>query len=167
MSVQCVILGRASARGNELLRAFDGDEEHVDRDIAVCVAVDLDARAVHTFDPFVEGVLRFGDVALVRRLDAGIGLAERHGPLGERPVDRVLRGGAQPDPLVAEAGHDPGGDHRVEDASAGLVADAVQQVAARPHILQRRQIAALVVDAGQPVADELFGDVRQPVATSP
>ena len=48
--------------------------------------------------------------------------------------------------------------------AARLVADAVQQVAARADVLERREIAALVMDAGQPVPDELFRDVRQPVA---
>ena len=47
-----------------------------------------------------------------------------------------------------------------------FVAHAMQQVAARPHILQRRQIAAFVVDARQPVADELLGDVRDAVAVA-
>ena len=42
----------------------------------------------------------------------------------------------------------------------------MQQLAARPHLLQREQIAALVVDARQAVAHELLGDVRQPVAVA-
>ena len=58
----------------------------------------------------------------------------------------------------------PLGDHRLEHPAAGLVADAMQQLAARAHLLQRRQIAAFVVHAGQAVADELLRDVREPVA---
>ena len=47
-----------------------------------------------------------------------------------------------------------------------LVAHAVQQFAARAHLLKRRQIAAFVVHAGQAVADELLRDVRDPVAVA-
>jgi hypothetical protein len=43
--------------------------------------------------------------------------------------------------------------------AAGFIADPVQQVAAGAHLLDGRQVAAFVVDAGQPVADELFRDV--------
>ena len=67
ISVQWVILGRASARGNELLRPLDRGQHHVDGDIAIGVAVDLDARPMHPLDPGVEIVLRLRDVALVRR----------------------------------------------------------------------------------------------------
>ena len=166
ISVQCVIFGRASARGNSLLRAFDGGQHHVDGDIAVGVAVDLDAGAMHALDPRIEVVLRLGDVALVRRRDAGIRRAERHRALGERAVDGVLGGGAEPDPLVAEAARDAAGDHRLEHVAARFVAHAMQQVAARAHLLQRRTDAALVMHAGEAVADELLRDVRQPVAVA-
>ena len=40
----------------------------------------------------------------------------------------------------------------------------MQQLATRTHLLQSGQIAAFVVDAGQTIADKLFGDVGQPVA---
>ena len=99
-------------------------------------------------------------------VDAGIRRAERHGALRERPVDGVLGSGAQPDPFVAETGFDAAGDHRLQHFAAGLVAHAVQQVSARAHLLQREQIAALVVYAGQAIADELLGDVGQPVAVA-
>ena len=97
-------LGTRVGSREQLLRALDRGQHHIDRDIPIGVAVDLDARAMHPLDPGVEIVLRLRDVALVRRSDAGIGRAERHRALGERPVDRVLRGGSEPDPLVAEAG---------------------------------------------------------------
>ena len=50
--------------------------------------------------------------------------------------------------------------------SAGLIAHAVQELAARPHLLQGEQIARLVVYAGHAIADKLFGDVCQPVAVA-
>ena len=65
ISVQWVIFGRASGAREQLLRALDGGEEHVDGDVAVGVAVDLDAGAMHPLDPGVQIVLRLGDVALV------------------------------------------------------------------------------------------------------
>ena len=58
----------------------------------------------------------------------------------------------------------PLGDHRVEHAAARLVAHAMMQIAARAHFLDRREIAALVMHAGQAVADELLRDVRDAVA---
>ena len=51
-------------------------------------------------------------------------------------------------------------------SSAGLVAHAMQQIAARAHLLQGEQIAALVMHAGEAVADELLGDEGQPVAVA-
>jgi hypothetical protein len=65
------------------LRPLDRLEHHVDGDVAVGVAVDLDARPVHPLDPGVEILLRGGDVASVLRLDARIRHAERHGALRE------------------------------------------------------------------------------------
>src|SRR5688572_9811091 len=67
------------------------------------------------------------------------------------------------DPLVAEAGLDPAGDLRIEDAAAHFITDAVPQLAARTHVLDRRQVPTLVVNARQPVTGELFGDVRNAV----
>ena len=40
------------------------------------------------------------------------------------------------------------------------------QVAARAHLLQRGQVAALVMHARQAVADELLRDVREAVAVA-
>ena len=76
----------------------------------------------------------------------------------------MLQGRPQLDPLVAEAGLQAGADHPLEDLADGFVADPVVQLAAGAHVLQREQVAALVVHAGQAVADELLGDVRQSVA---
>ena len=64
---------RVGAR-EQLLRALDRRQQHVDRDVAVGVAVDLDAGAMHALDPRVEVVLRLGDVAFVRRIDPRIRL---------------------------------------------------------------------------------------------
>ena len=61
---------RVGAR-KRLLRALERREIHVDRDVAVRVAVHLDAGAMHALDPGVQVVLRLGDVALVRRLLPG------------------------------------------------------------------------------------------------
>ena len=58
----------------------------------------------------------------------------------------------------------PPRDHRLQHLAAGLVAHPMQQIAARPHLLQREQIAALVVHAGHAIAHELLGNVCQPVA---
>ena len=102
--------------GQQLLRALHGGEIHVDGHVAVGVAVHLDAGAVHALDPLVQRVLRLGDVALVGRRDAGIRRAQRHRALRERAVHGVLGRGAELDPLVAEAGLDAGGDHRLEHA---------------------------------------------------
>jgi hypothetical protein len=155
-------LGARIGPRKQLLCALDGGQHHIDGDIAIGVAVDLDAGAMHALDPGVELLLRFGDVALVRRVDARIGRAERHGAFRERPVDSVLGSRAQADPLVAEAAHDAARDHRFQHPSTGLVANAVQQVSARAYLLKRRQIAAFVVDAGDAVTHELLGNVGQP-----
>ena len=159
-------LGARVGAREQPLRPLDRGQHHVDGDISIRVAVDLDARPMHPLDPGVEVVLRLGDVAFVRRLDAGIRRAERHRALRERPVDGVLGGGSQPDPLVAEAGRDAAGDHRLQHLAAGLVAHPVQEVSARPHLLQGEQIAALVMHARQAIADELLGDVGQPIAVA-
>ena len=54
ISVQWVIFGRAFGARQQLLRALDGGEIHVDRDVAVGVAVHLDAGAMHALDPVVQ-----------------------------------------------------------------------------------------------------------------
>ena len=166
MSVQCVILDARRRAGTALLRALEGGEIHVDGDVAVGVAIHLNAGAMHALDPGVELVLRLRDVAFVRRLHARIRNAQGHRALGERSVDGVLRGRAELDPLVAEAGHDAARDHRVQHPAARLVAHAVMQVAARADLLQRGQVAALVMHAGEAVPNELFRDVREPVAVA-
>ena len=83
-------LGARIGTRKEPLRALERLEHHVDGDISIGVAVDLDAGPVHPLDPCVEVVLRGGDVAPIRRLDAGIGLAERHRALRERAIAGVL-----------------------------------------------------------------------------
>ena len=60
-------LGTRVGPREQLLRALECGEVHVDGDVAVGVAVDLDAGAMHPLDPRVEIVLRLGDVAFVRR----------------------------------------------------------------------------------------------------
>ena len=54
MSVQCVIFGPRVGAREQLLRALDRGQHHVDGDVAVRVAVHLDAGAVHALDPRVE-----------------------------------------------------------------------------------------------------------------
>ena len=54
ISVQCVIFGRASARGNSFCARSTAVRIHVDRDVAVGVAVHLDAGAMHALDPRVQ-----------------------------------------------------------------------------------------------------------------
>ena len=49
----------------QLLRPLHGGQHHVDRDIAIGVAVHLDAGAMHALDPGVQIVLRLGNVAFV------------------------------------------------------------------------------------------------------
>ena len=71
ISVQCVILGRASGRGNSFCARSKAVRIHVDRDVAVGVAVHLDAGAMHPLDPGVQILLRLGDVALVGGLLPG------------------------------------------------------------------------------------------------
>ena len=51
-----------------------------------------------------------------------------------------------------------------EDLAARFVADAMEQLATSPHILNCRQVAAFVMHARQPVAHELLGDVRDAIA---
>ncbi len=126
--------------------------------------IDLDAGPVHALDPGVEVGLRRGDVAVIFRLDARIRHAERHRALGERPVAGVLGGGAEPDPLVPETGRNAVLDHPLQHVVHGFVAHPVLEVSAGPYLLQSKEVAALVVHAGQAVADELLGDEGQRVA---
>ena len=121
---------------------------------------------MHALHPRVQVVLRLGDVAPVGRRHAGIVHAERHGALRERAVHGVLGGGAELDPVVPEAGLDAGGDHRFQHVALRLVAHPVQQFAAGAHVLNRRQVAALVMHAGEAVACELLRDVRDAVASA-
>src|SRR4029450_6765864 len=84
----------------------------------------------------------------------------------ERPVHRVFGGGAETEPVVAEAAPDAAGDQRVEDAAARFVADAMLQVAAGAHVLYRREVAALVMHGREAVAHEFLGDVRDAIPFS-
>src|SRR5262249_39705691 len=52
----------------EPLRPLKGREHHVDGDIAVGVAIDLDAGAVDTLDPGIELILLEDEIAPIRRL---------------------------------------------------------------------------------------------------
>ena len=62
-----MILGRASAAGIELERPLVGGEHAVDGDVAIGVAVELDAGAMHALGPGVEIFLGLGDIAFVGR----------------------------------------------------------------------------------------------------
>jgi hypothetical protein len=48
-----------------------------------------------------------------------------------------------------------------------FVAHAMKQLAARPHVLNGGEAATLVMDAGQSVARELFGDMRDSIPAAP
>ena len=78
----------------------------------------------------------------------------------------MLGRGAEADPFVAEAGLDAGIDHRVQHLVLALIADAMQKIAARTHLLQRHQVAALVMHGGEAVFDELLGDEGQTFAVA-
>ena len=166
ISVQCVILGRASARGNSrCARSTAVSTISIATSPLAWQLTWMPARCTRSIQALRSSCVSV-TLPLYGGVDAGIRRAERHGALGERPVDGVLGGGAEPDPLVAEAGLDAAGDHRLQHLAAGLIAHPVQQISARPHLLQGEQIAALVVHAGQAIADELLGDVCQPVAVA-
>ena len=154
-------LGARVGSREQLLRPLHGGEHHIDGDIAIGVAVHLNAGAMHPFDPGVQLVLRLGDVAFVGRRNAGVGRADRHGALGERSVDGMFGSGSQPDPLVAEAGHHAARDHGVQHLARGLVTDAMKQLPTRAHFLQRREVAAFVMHAGDTVTHELLRNVSQ------
>src|SRR5215469_1366368 len=83
---------------------------HADSDIAIRVAVGLNPRAVYPFHPGIKITLRRRDIAVVGRIGALKRSAARHRSFFERAVARVLRRSSDPDPLVAEAGFDAGGD---------------------------------------------------------
>ena len=70
----------------------------------------------------------------------------------------MLRRGAEADPLVAEAGFDAQIDHRIQHFVLALIADAMEKIAARTHLLQRHQVAAFMVHGGKAIFDELLGD---------
>src|SRR5215469_3914411 len=98
---------RANVRSRyHLLRPLIGREHHVDGNIAIRMAVRLNPRTLHSLHPGIEIILRLNDVASVWRIRTFIGLAHGHGAFGEGPVSRVLRSGAETNPLVAEAGAD-------------------------------------------------------------
>src|SRR4029078_10501817 len=131
--------------GKAALCPLDGGEEHVDGDVAVRVAVHLNAGAVNLLHPGVEVLLRLRDVSPIRRRDAGIWRAQCHCALGERSVDGMLGRRAELHPLVTEARGQAAGDERVESTSARFVAHAVEQLASRADILQRGEVPALVM----------------------
>ncbi len=71
----------------------------------------------------------------------------------------MLAGDAQAGPLIAEAGHDAAGDHRLQRLCAGFVAYAVEQFAALralgfgeglpfAHAIERAHVAVRIAVAG-------------------
>src|SRR3954447_15567149 len=76
----------------------------------------------------------------------------------------MLPRGAESQPLVAETGSNAVLDHRFEHASLGLVAHSVQQLTARPYLLYRGKITALVMDTREPVMRELPGHMCSAIA---
>src|SRR6185295_11141571 len=119
---------------------------------------------MHTFHPGVQVVLRRGDIALIRRLNSGIRFAESHRPFGKRSVDRVLGCGAESNPFISKPSGDTAGDHRLEHVAGHFKADAMQQLAARPYLLERAQIAAFVMDTRESVTHELLRYESQAIA---
>ena len=95
-----------------------------------------------------------------------IGQADRHGALGEGAIHRVLGGGAEPDPFVAEAGFDAVVDHRLQQVAVRLVADPVQQIALGAQLLQAPRCRLVMVDAGQAILHEFLGDEGHAVAAA-
>ncbi len=161
-SVQCVIFGRASFDGEQLLSAGHCFQHHVDRYIAVGVAIDLDARAVHALHPGIECFLRLGDISFVpgsRR----VARTPRHRAFRERAVDGVLPGCADAQPLIAESAANARGDHPLQVGIVQLEVHPMQQLAAVADLLERRQISVLVMHARQPVANELLGYMSRAV----
>ena len=78
----------------------------------------------------------------------------------------MLGGCAHADPLIPKTGADTAVDHGLQHLVRGLIAHAMQQVTLSAQLLQSKQIAAFMVDAGQARVDELPGDVSQPVAVA-
>jgi hypothetical protein len=105
ISVQCVIFGRASARGASFCARSNAVRYMSMANVAVRVAVHLDAGAMHALDPRVELVLRLRDVALVRR-DPGYGTLSAIVRSENDPSTVCSDVAPKLDPLVAEAGHD-------------------------------------------------------------
>src|SRR5262245_51865356 len=119
---------------------------------------------MHTFHPRVQVVLRRGDIALIRRLNSGIWFAESHRPFGKRSVDCVLGCGAKPNPLISKTGCDTACDHRLQHVAGSFEADAMQQLAAHPYVLESAQIAAFVVHTRESVTHELLRDESESIA---
>ena len=67
------------------------------------------------------------------------------------------------DPFIAESGANACGDHRLQVSVAELKVDPMQQLAAVADLLDRRQIAVLVMHARQSIANELLGHVCRAV----
>src|SRR5258708_19945246 len=128
------------------------------------MAIQPDAGTMHPLRPGVEVVLRLRQIALVVWRDADIGLADRHGALGERSIYRVLRGGAQPDPLVAETAFDAVLNHRFQQVSGRLVAYPVQQSSTHSLLLHSNQNARLIMmHSRQAILDKLLRHKRHTV----
>ena len=73
------------------------------------------------------------------------GFAESHRPFRKGSVDRVLGCGAEPNPFISETSCDTARDHRLQHIARNFKADAVHQLTACAHVLQRAQIAAFVL----------------------
>ncbi len=133
-------LGTRIGSGFQAQRALICGKDMIDCDVAIGVAIHLNAGAVHALAPFIQVLLRFSHVAFVA-VAAGIGDADGHGAFGERAVRGVFAGRAQPDPLIAQAGRHAAAQHGLELRPFCLVAHTMQQRAPSAHLLQRLQIA--------------------------
>ena len=166
ISVQCVILGRASARGNSFCaRSTAVSTISMATSPLAWQLTWMPARCTRSIQAF-----RSSCVSV--RLPLYGGVTPGYGVLSA-----MVRSENDPSTVCSEVAPsrihsspkprlDAARDHRLQHLAAGLVAHAVQQISARPHLLQREQIAAFVMHAGHAIADELLRDVGQPVAVA-
>src|SRR6185437_12957981 len=97
--------------GRDLLSPLVCCQHHSDGDVTVGVAVGLNAGPLDPLHPGIQVILRLSNVAAIRGIASGVGLAQGHGALGEGSVDSVFSSSAETNPRVSEAGGDPIFDH--------------------------------------------------------
>ena len=164
--LQWVILGLASARGIHLQRAFISGQHMIDGDIAIGVAVQLDAGAIDLVGPGIEVFLVLGEIAIVWRRDAYKGV-----------LMAMVRSEKEPSTVCSEVA--PSGSIRRRGRirchwrssrpapCPGLIADTVKEI-----VRGRSPAAApsgrrlVMMNGGEAIFDELPGDEGQPIPDS-